>query len=258
MEVINKIILAIIQGITEMLPVSSSGHLLLASEVLHFELDLSFLTLLHLMTAFAIFCGFWREIKSIFNSEKKYFLITILLLSSIPSGIIGVLFYTNIEKLHNNTTLILLNLVFIGILMILIDNFFSKKESIKKLGEIKSKNALFVALMQAVAFLPGISRSGITIISGIATGMNKKTAIAFSFLIAIPILTLGFFFEFANNPENIHLIFKPENILAGLAAFIFGYFSILILKSLTNTPFLTIFGIYRILLGIVILFSLAI
>ncbi len=256
MEVISKIILGIIQGITEMLPVSSSAHLILTSKVLNFDLDLPFLTFLHLASAFAIVLGFWPEIKHIFFSKERKHLIKILLIGITPASITGLLMHNQVESLYSNITLIIINLILIGIAMIFVDVFIRQKHNIDKMEKIGVKNSLIIGLAQIIAFLPGVSRSGITILSGLLTGIDRKTAIAFSFLIGLPLIIFGFFFELTKNSGNTDLIFKAENLLGGLAAFIFGYFAILIFKKLANTSFLTIFGIYRILLGIVLVLAL--
>ncbi len=243
MEVISKIILGIIQGITEILPVSSSGHLILFSTLFDIEIDLTFLTFLHFTTAFAILLGFWSEIKNFLFSK-------ILLIGIIPAGIMGLLFHNQIEETLHNTNIVIPSLILVGIFMIFVDNFLSKKEKIKKLEQIKPKNALFVGFLQILALIPGVSRSGITITSAITNGFDKKSAIAFSFLIGLPLIIFSFLLQIYKNPHQTEEIFKQENLIGGLASFIFAYFTILVFKKLSNTKFLTIFGIYRIVLAL--------
>ena len=256
MEVINKIILGIIQGISELLPISSSAHLLLTSELFNIQMDSFFLTFLHFMTALAIIFGFWDEIKYVYNSKERKNLIKVLLIGIIPTGIMGALLYSNIQNIYANFTLIIFNLILVGILMILVDKYMFKKSSLKKLEEIAPKNALLIGIAQAIALMPGISRSGITIVSGIFNGLNKKTAVTFSFLIGLPLIMFSFFFELFKNPHSVDEIFKQENLLGGLAAFVFGYFAVLILKRIPHTNFLTVFGIYRIILGIILILAI--
>lgn len=243
MEVISKIILGTIQGITEILPVSSSGHLILFSSLFNIEIDLAFLTFLHFTTAFAILLGFWAEIKNFLFTK-------ILLIGIIPAGIMGLFFHGYVEKILHNTTVVITSLLLVGILMILVDNFLCQKEKIKKLEQIKTKSALFIGLFQILALIPGVSRSGITITSAIINGFDKKTAIAFSFLIGLPLIIFSFLLEIYKNPSQTQDLLKQENLIGGLAAFIFAYFTILVFKKLSNTKFLTIFGIYRIVLAI--------
>jgi undecaprenyl-diphosphatase len=258
MEMLNKIILGIIQGVTELLPVSSSGHLLLAGNYMNVEIDLPLLTFLHLMTGLAIVWGFWDEIKYVFQSKKKNYLFKILLLGIVPAGIAGALFSGQIENSLHNIFIVTASLIFWGIIMILVDAFFVKKAKSNSLEAIKPRNALFVGIAQILALIPGTSRSGISMISGISVGIERKTAIAFSFLIGLPLILGAFFLEFIKDTNAVNSMLTTENLIAGFAALITGYFSIRILKKIANKKFLTFFGIYRILLGIAIILVLAI
>ncbi len=250
MEVINKIILGIVQGITEIVPVSSSGHLILLSEILEIEMDLAFLTFLHLMTGLAIVWGFWPEISSVFNSKSRNYLLKLIFVGFIPAALVGTFAYGYIQDFLHNTFVVITSLIFFGILMILVDLFLSKKAYIDKLEGIKEKNALIIALAQIIALIPGTSRSGITITSAVVTGVKKDIAVAFSFLIGLPLIIGAFFFEVVKNQNSLNTMFKGENLIGGLAAFIFAYFTILIFKKFLHTKFLIAFGIYRIALGI--------
>jgi len=165
MEVISKIILGIIQGITEIIPVSSSGHLILVSKLTGFELDLAFLTFLHLMTGLAIIWGFWDEIKYVFSSKQRSSLIKILFFAILPAILAGIFFHDYIENTLHNPFITISSLIGFGVLMIFVDSFFSDKGSIKKLEDVKARNAFLVGLAQIIALIPGTSRSGITIVS---------------------------------------------------------------------------------------------
>ena len=249
MEVINKIILGIVQGITEIVPVSSSGHLILLSEFLEIETDLAFLTYLHLMTGLAIIWGFWPEIRYVFNSKSKNYLLKLIFMGLIPAAMVGTLAHGYIQDFLHNAFVVITSLILFGILMILTDVFLSKKAYIEKLEGIKGKNALIIGLAQIIALIPGTSRSGITITSAVVTGIKKDVAVAFSFLIGLPLIIGAFFFEVVKNRHSLDTMFKGENLIGGLAAFIFAYFTILIFKKFLHTKFLLAFGIYRIVLG---------
>ena len=250
MEVISKIILGIVQGITEIIPVSSSGHLILLGELLGLEVDLAFLTFLHLSTGLAIILGFWEEIQYIIKSEIRKYFFKIILIAILPAILIGVLTHNFVEDFLHNVFVIIPSLIFFGILMIFVDLFFSDKAKIKKFEDIKEKNALKIGLAQIIALIPGTSRSGITIMPAVIMGIDKKIAVAFSFLIGLPLIMGSFFFEILRTQTTTDEIFKQENIIGGIAAFIFAYFTILIFKKLLNTKFLMFFGLYRIALGI--------
>ncbi len=258
MEVISKIILAIVQGITEIVPVSSSGHILLIAELTGTEIDLTFLTLLHLATGLAIIGGFWDEIKYIFSSKKRNYLIKILSLAILPGILAGVLGYNYVEDFLHNPYIVIFSLIFFGILMILVDYLFDPKTSIKNIEKIKPKNAILIGLAQIIALIPGTSRSGITIMPAVIMGIDKKVAFAFSFLIGVPLIIGSFFFEIAKNEMARETIFQEENIIGGIASFVFAYLTILIFKKLLHTKFLAIFGIYRIAVGILAAILIAI
>jgi undecaprenyl-diphosphatase len=258
MEVISKIILGIIQGITEIIPVSSSGHLILVSKLTGFELDLAFLTFLHLMTGLAIIWGFWDEIKYVFSSKQRSSLIKILFFAILPAILAGIFFHDYIENTLHNPFITISSLIGFGVLMIFVDSFFSDKGSIKKLEDVKARNAFLVGLAQIIALIPGTSRSGITIVSGIMTGIEKRVAVAFSFLIGLPLIIGSFFFLILKEQIPMENVLKEENLLGGLASFIFAYLTIIIFKKLLHTKFLTMFGVYRILLGLFIAISITI
>jgi undecaprenyl-diphosphatase len=258
MEILNKIILGIIQGVTELLPVSSSGHLILAGNYMNVDIDLPFLTFLHLMTGLAIVLGFWDEIKYVFTSKNRKYLLKILLVGIVPAGIFAALFSNQIENYLHNVVIVIISLIFWGIVMILVDSLLVKKAKKNSLEEISSKKALTVGVAQILALIPGTSRSGISILSGISIGIERKTAIAFSFLIGLPLILGAFFLEVAKDTTTIFNMLTLENLLAGLIALIFGFFSIRFLKKIANRKFLTFFGIYRIILGISILLFMAI
>ncbi len=252
MEVINKIILGVVQGITGIVPVSSTGHLIILNDVFGMEMDLAFLTFLHLTTGLAIIWGFWDEIKYVFVSKKRNHLFKILALGTFPAIIAGFLIHDYLENVLHNIIIIIPSLVFFGVLMIYVDNVLGDKTSIKKFEGISVKKSLLIGVSQILALVPGTSRAGITIMSAITTGVNRKTALAFSFLIGLPVIMGSFFAEIFKNTANLETVFKDENLIGGLAAFIFSYFTILAIKKLAHTKFLTFFGVYRIALAILI------
>jgi undecaprenyl-diphosphatase len=260
MEVVNKIILAVIQGITELLPVSSSGHLTIASEILNFEIDFTFLLFLHLFTGLAILIGFWKEIKSVLVSKERKYLIKIFLVAILPAGIVGIILRNPIEQyLHNSLTIVLSMLIIVGMVMILVDYFYyhrSKVISEINFERINFKIAAVIGLSQILALIPGTSRSGITILSAVALGVDRKTAIAFSFIIGLPLILGSFVFEATQNPEIVSNFFSSEYILIGVVSFLFALLTIQVIKRLAPYKFLAIFGFYRILFAVLVILTL--
>lgn len=193
MEIIRSIILGVVQGLTEFLPVSSSGHLELAKYILGdasaAEQSLAMTVLLHVATAFATVVVFWREIAQIFRglfalqwNEETQFSAKIIL-SMIPAVVVGLLFEEEIESLFaRNILLVAVSLLITGTLLLL-------AHYAKKSGKALSfSDALVVGIAQAIAITPGISRSGATIGASVLLGIDRTQAARFSFLMVIPLI----------------------------------------------------------------------
>jgi undecaprenyl-diphosphatase len=187
MNRLEAAILALIQGITEFLPVSSSGHLALASELLHVpESGLAFDIILHLGTLVAVFVFYWKDITGmlcgIAKGERKSLLLTLTLVSAtVPVALTGLFFSDQIEELFSNILFILIALAVTGTIL-----FLSSRISSEKGSEVTFKQGLIVGIAQSIAILPGISRSGTTICAGLFAGLKREEAARFSFLLAIP------------------------------------------------------------------------
>src|SRR3989344_250669 len=175
----EAIILSIIQGITEWFPVSSSGHLAIAQNFFGFQ-NLSYDIFLHFASLFAILFLFKRNILKLlsFNKESLEYIILIII-AIIPAGVIGFYFSDSIEKLFSN--MIYLGIFFILSGVIIYSTKFSKEDK----SEINRLDAFFIGILQAIAIMPGISRSGMTISAGLFRGISKNSAIRFSFLTSI-------------------------------------------------------------------------
>ncbi len=181
---IDAFILGVIQGIAEWLPISSSGHLVLAQKFFSLEGGIAFNVFLHLSALIVIIIFFWRDILAVgraffrWDKDKYEFELAIfVILASLITAIVG-LVLKSYENLLNN-----LNIVGFSFLVTSLLLFLSRKQTNKKLN---LKKALFIGFMQGLALFPGISRSGSTIASAKIVGVNEKDAFRFSFLIAIP------------------------------------------------------------------------
>ena len=193
MDIINAIILGIIQGLTEFLPVSSSGHLeifkaLLGEEKLADE-SLLMTVVLHSATAFSTIIIFRQEIIKIvkglfrFKQNESFWFSIKIIISMIPAAIIGFFFKSEVDLLFNgNLTIVGLMLILTGILLFLAD---TAKVSEKK---INLRSAFLIGLSQAIAIIPGISRSGATISIAVILGVDKENAAKFSFLMVVPLI----------------------------------------------------------------------
>jgi len=181
----QAIFLGLIQGLTEFIPVSSSGHLVIIQHFLEIEENqLLFNVVLHIGTLLPIFIIFWRDIKEmILFKKKKRKEIFYILIAIIPTGIIGILFEDFFENLFSNSFLTALMLIITGTILYFTEKINSGDKEIKQL---KLWQPLLVGIAQGGAIIPGISRSGTTIAASIFQGLNRKEAARFSFLISIP------------------------------------------------------------------------
>ena len=247
MNIIESIILGIIQGITEFLPISSSGHLLIARDYFNIHhLDLFLEIFLHAGTLLAILL-FWRneillEIKKILQQEYDYFFKIVI--ATVPAGIIGFLFKNEIESIFFSTEsskYLIINYLIMSIILFSIKNIATKNSD----KNLTIKIALLIGIAQAVAILPGISRSGITICIGCLSGLSLSRSTQFSFFIAIPIMFFASIYSIFQNSvmfSNNALAFP---LLCGfITSAMVGYLIINILVKLIYSQKFWFFSIY--------------
>lgn len=264
MDIIAAIIIGIVQGLTEFLPVSSSAHLVLIPELLNINTTLAFDVTLHIGTLVAVIGYYWKDVieilKAFFQSLKD--LITgnfkeefknnqykrlswLLILGTIPVGLIGILFNDYIENAFNNIPLVACFLIITGFILLIAEKISSGTKDIEHTG---IKDALLIGIGQACAILPGISRSGATISTSLLVGINREDAARFSFLMSIPAILGATLVE----AKNIIGLLNADLfvILAGfLAAVISGYLAIKILLKVVRESSLIIFSIYCWIIG---------
>ena len=226
MEIINAIILGIIQGLTEFLPVSSSGHLEIAKAILGEgkvgEESLLMTVVLHFATALSTIIIFRKDLIEIFsglfqfkNNEAFQFSLKIVL-SMIPATLVGVFFNDEIEALFGGAlTLVGSMLLITGLLLFLADR---AKASEKQVGV---KDAILIGISQAIAILPGISRSGATISTSVLLGIDKEKSARFSFLMVVPLI----FGKMAKDILSGRISTTDTNFLPLIIGFIFAFFT---------------------------------
>jgi undecaprenyl-diphosphatase len=246
--VIEILILSLIQGITEFLPISSSSHLIIASEYLKLEKNLSIDVSLHIGSFLAVLVYFYKDVLNFYENKVLFLKIII---SSIPVMLIGIiLFETNlIEKIRNIETIAWATLIF-GILL-----FISDKCKIEKTitENFSLKSAIFIGLFQVLALIPGVSRSGIAITAARFLKFKRVDAAKISFLISIPILGAVSFLGLKNILFSESQYIARLNIFAIIFAFFFSIVTIKYFLKYLNKFSLNIFFYYRFLLGIILL-----
>ncbi|WP_179004328.1 undecaprenyl-diphosphate phosphatase [Winogradskyella forsetii] len=256
MEIIDAIILGIIQGLTEFLPVSSSGHLELGKAILGSdaipEESLMFTVVLHFATALSTIVVFRKDIleilKGLFQfkwNEDLQFSLKIIL-SMIPAVIIGYKYESEFEQLFgNNILLVGAMLIVTAVLLFLADK---AKETDKK---VTFANAFIIGIAQGIAMLPGISRSGATISTSVLLGIDKTKAARFSFLMVVPLI----FGKIAKDILSGELTYNTASFsylsVGFLAAFISGLFACTWMISIVKKSKLTYFAIYCAIIGVI-------
>lgn len=270
MDIIQAIILGIVQGLTEFLPISSSAHLVLVPKLIGVTYStpsaaVAFDTLLHLGTLVAVVGFFWRDILSLIKAlvfsildifrgkfktglkEDSFKRLTwLLVVGTIPAGLAGILLQKQFEALFNSVVAVGFFLLITGILLWAAERV---KTGHKEVKEVTFKNALVIGIFQALAIAPGISRSGATIAAGLFSGLERKLAARYSFLLSIPAI-LG---AAAVQLKDIGAGFEANTVvlIAGfLAAAIFGYLAIaFLLRIITRKRSLMIFAYYCWIVG---------
>ena len=247
---IEVLVLSIVQGITEFLPISSSSHLILVSENLQFESQsLSIDVSLHIGSFFAVLVYFKKDI---FNFYKNRILFFKILLTSLPVMIIGYVLATTgyIDKLRNIEIIAWTTIIF-GFLLYLSDRFKLEKNIS---NDFNLKSVFFISILQIFSLIPGVSRSGITITAARLLKFKRVDAAKITFLLSIPILGAVSFFGIKNIISSGSLNFAVINISSILLSFFFSFITIKYFLKYIKEFNLNIFVFYRILLGVVLLY----
>ncbi len=269
MNIFQIIVLGAVQGATEFIPVSSSAHILIFEKILGVSSENENLNaisvFLHLGTLIALLLYYRLRLKTyaldLFSKDKQKARTTLKLvfkiaIASIPIALVGFLiennldeFYGKVENQDKALLLISTTLFLFGLLFIFSEKLF--KNSNSKITELKYKNSFFIGLLQILALIYGISRSGSTIIAGMLNGLKKEEALDFSFLVSIPVVGGATIYKTSELIVNNSLTSTDvTNYIAGVvSSFVVGYFSISFLFKFIKTNNLKIFGIYRILLS---------
>jgi undecaprenyl-diphosphatase len=206
---IIAIILGVVEGVTEFLPVSSTGHLILATELLGFDAEkwAAFNVIIQLGAILAIVVLYWRTfwavLEGLFRGQKMSWLfVRNILIGFLPSAILGFLLIKNIEALLGNAMVVAVALIVGGIAILVIEKL-AKPGDIVGIAEMPLARAAGVGLVQCLAMIPGVSRSGATIMGGLALGVERRTAAEFSFFLAIPTMVGATTLEFVKHRDTL-------------------------------------------------------
>lgn len=258
MTILHGFILGIIEGLTEFLPISSTAHLIIAGEWLKIpqtEFLKSFEISIQLGAILSVIILYWKRVWNNLGIIWK------LAAAFVPTSIIGLIFYKVVKNyLMESPKIIAISLLVGGIIIILFENWYAKKQKPANeegadldLNAISYKQAVILGITQAIAIIPGVSRSGATIIGGLAQGIKRKTIVEFSFLLAIPTMLAATVFDIYKNPT----VFTGNQLTIWLVGFITAFITALIgvkflIKYIQKNDFKA-FGWYRIILGAIII-----
>jgi len=249
--IFDSILLGIIEGFTEFLPISSTGHLIVASEFLNIEQN-------SITNAYQVIIQFAAILAVVLNYKEKFSIKKIelwkkLILAFIPIGIVGFIFSSQIKEMFDIKIVAIMFIVG-GIIFLVVERFYKETENhIDDVEKVSYKQALYIGLAQIFALIPGTSRAGSTIIGAMLVKLNRKASAEFSFLLAFPVMCATTGYDLLKHYQE----FTDANLfilaVGFITAFIIAYITIkLFLKFLESFTFVA-FGIYRIVFGTILL-----
>lgn len=265
MEILKAILFGIVEGITEWLPISSTGHMILLNDFIHLNVSDEFYKLfevvIQLGAILAVVLLYFKKIWP-FNKQKEDMKETFslwgkILVACVPAAIIGILLDDWFDEHFYNSIVVSIMLILYGAIFIVFEkcNIGSKKT--KTLKDITYKQALVVGIFQVLALIPGTSRSGATIVGGLLIGLERKTIADFTFLLAIPVMAGASLLKLLKYVSDVGLSFQAGELVVlgvgSLVAFIVSIIVIKFLLSYIKKHDFQAFGWYRIILGIIVL-----
>jgi undecaprenyl-diphosphatase len=251
MNFIQAIIIAIVEGITEFLPISSTGHMIIAQKILGISSDdfvKMFTVCIQFGAILSVIILYWKKFFQTFDFYLK------LCVAFLPAAVFGLIFNEAIDSLLSNVVVVAISLILGGIILLFVDNWFNKTSDDQSVTYPK---ALKIGFFQVISMIPGVSRSAATIIGGLTQKLTRKNAAEFSFFLAVPTMFAATAFKLlktyhAINTENVKIL-----LVGNIVAFIVALIAIKgFITYLTKHGF-KVFGYYRIIVGILILVLLA-
>ena len=257
MTIWQAVIMGIIQGLGEFLPISSSGHLILAPWLFNWEVHgLTFDIALHLGTLLAVIFYFWKDWIRLFQAaltgrdQENRKIFWFLVVASIPAVVVGLLFNDMIENVLRSPIIVGIMLIVFAVFLYLAD----RSQQIRRLDTMTLQDSLFIGIAQAIALIPGVSRSGITMTAARAFSFTREEAARFSFLLSTPVILGAAIMGMRNlTPGEVNLSF----VTGILVSCIVGLFSISVLLKILKRYSFKVFVGYRIILGAIIIFLYA-
>lgn len=265
-DIIKAIILGIVQGITEYLPISSTGHLIVAKSALNFQTTLqeTFEIFIQFGSVIAVLLFYradiWRQVRTVRTDQAVQRLWLAILVAAIPAGAVGFLLNDFITETLYSPALVGVTLILGGIVFLIVERRPQPPQETQttELQNVSLRQAILVGLAQMVALIPGVSRSGATIVGGLLSGMNRTVATSFSFYLSIPVLGGATVYSLLRafdqvNSDNLVLLIVGTVVSLIVSLIAIGW----LLRFISRNNFIP-FGIYRIIAGAVILLLVAV
>lgn len=268
LELLKIIIIGLIEGITEFLPVSSTGHLIVATSLLQPALSAgardTFEIFIQFGAVIAVVAYFWRDLlakaRALPSDRSTQRFVLAVLVACVPAAAIGFVFRDAIKATFFNPLTVAITLIAGGVVLIVIERLPAIRAHAAgsvDFSQISIPRALGIGVLQTLALIPGVSRSAAAIVGGMAGGLNRETATAFSFYLAIPILGGATVLDLLFSLDNLQASDLPYFVLGALVSAIVAWISIRwLLRYVASHTYVT-FGIYRILAGLAILALIA-
>ncbi|MFI3284388.1 MAG: undecaprenyl-diphosphate phosphatase [Erysipelotrichaceae bacterium] len=265
-EILKVILLGVVQGITEWLPISSTGHLILINELFPLEIYTDsvmntefvdmFMVVIQLGSILAVAVLYFKKLNP-FKKDKKESLKTINLwmkvaVAAVPAGIIGLLFDDIIDQYLYNWFTVAITLIIYGIAFIWIESK-KPKNNIKTIQDLTYKTAFMIGVFQVLALIPGTSRSGSTILGAVILGLSRPLAAEFSFFLAIPMMFAASFLKLIKLSISLTMFGWVALLLGTIVAFVVSIIAIKTFMTYIRKHDFKVFGYYRIILGIIVI-----
>lgn len=265
-NILKAVILGIVEGITEWLPISSTGHMILVDEFL--QLDVStefmnmFLVVIQLGAILAVVVLYFHKLNPFApDKTEKQKLATWniwfkVLVASVPAAVIGILFSDAIDNALGSPLVVAAMLILYGVLFIVVETYNKKndrKPRVSKLAQFTYRDALIMGCLQVLALIPGTSRSGVTIVGGLMFGLSRYVAAEFTFFMSIPVMFGASLLKVVSYGLNFTIMEVVIMLVGMITAFVVSIVSIKFLMNYIKTNDFKIFGYYRIVLGFIVL-----
>lgn len=267
MEILKAVLFGIVEGITEWLPISSTGHMILLDDFIHLGVSAEFYDLfevvIQLGAILAVVLVYFKIIfpwgfgKTKEDTKDTFNLWGKIIVACLPAAVIGILLDDWLDEHLYNRVVVALMLIIYGIIFIVIESKKLGSGRVESLKDISYKQAIGVGAFQLLSLIPGTSRSGATIIGGLVLGLKRSVAAEFTFFLAIPVMCGASLLKLVKYVLDVGLVFKTQELLIlGVGSLVAFIVSILIIKFLINyirKHDFKVFGYYRIILGIIVL-----